>query len=331
MVDVARLAGVSTATVSRVLNDPSQASAERRDRVLRAIEELGYRPDGAARALVSGRRSIVAVLTSETSIYGYASTVRGIELAARASGFVVVISVIESAEPADVERLVDTIMGQPVAGVIALAFDPEGVAAKAAVPKDVPLVAVSGELDETMSQARIDETTGGEQITRHLLDLGHRTVVHVSVPTPGGEDGRTIGWRTALQKAGAEVPPIIEGNWSADSGVKIGRSLAERPDITAVFCGNDELAMGVIAGLADAGKRVPDDISVVGFDDHPLARIWRPAITTVAQDFGGLGWRAFGLLEAQLGGDASVRHSLESPLLRVRSSSGPAPARTTTD
>ncbi len=145
----------------------------------------------------------------------------------------------------------------------------------------------------------------------------------MTVPPSRAEDGRTTGWRTALEEAGAPVPALIPATWDASSGVGIGRRLAERDDVTAVFCGNDEIAMGVISGLADAGRTVPHDVSVAGFDDHPLSGIWRPGITTVAQDFDDLGDRAFGLLQAVLAGDATPASSIETPRLVVRGSTAP--------
>jgi DNA-binding LacI/PurR family transcriptional regulator len=325
--DVAATAGVSVPTVSRVLTGAAKVSAERRQRVLDAIEQLGYRPNSAARALVSGKQTTIAVMTSDTTIYGYSSTIQGIELAARAAGYFVIISLVDSDAPEEVERAVSLVLSQPLAGVVVLKFDPAGVQVVGALPRDVPVVAVSGEVDGEFSQAVLDEVAGGKEITRFLLGLGHRTVHHVTVPPSREEDGRTIGWRAALTSAGASVPPIIAATWDAVSGVAIGHSLAARDDVTAVFCGNDEIAMGVISGLAEAGRRVPEDISVVGFDDHPLSRVWRPGLTTISQDFVDLGRRAFSLLLQQITGDEQPVLSSENPALVVRSSAAP-PAST---
>lgn len=323
--DVAAAAGVSVPTVSRVLTGAAKVSPLRAQRVHDAIEELGYRPNSAARALVSGKHSTIAVMTSDTTIYGYSATIQGIELAARAAGFFVIISVVDSDAPEEVERAVTTVLSQPLAGVAVLKFDPPGLRAVGALPRDLPVVAVSGELDDTFSQSVIDEVAGGEEITAYLLGLGHRTVHHVAVPPSRDEDGRTTGWRMALAAAGAEIPPVIKATWEADSGVTIGHELAARPEVTAVFCGNDEIAMGVMSGLAEAGRRVPEDVSVVGFDNHPLSRIWRPGITTVSQDFVDMGRRAFALLLKQITGDAGPVLSSAKPGLIVRASSGAPP------
>ena len=325
--DVARVAGVSVPTVSRVLTGAAKVSPERRRRVLEAIEELSYRPNAAARALVTGRADIIAVMTSETSNHGYSMTLRGIETAARAAGFHVVISVVDSPARAEVSRAVDLVLGHALAGVIVLKFDPTGVEAVAALPDDVPVVQVSGEVDGRRPQAVLDEEAGGHDITAYLLGLGHRTVHHVSVPPSRAEDGRTTGWRRALTDARAPVPDILPATFAAASGVPIGWQISTMPEVTAVFCGNDEVAMGVVSGLADAGLAVPGDMSVVGFDDHPLATIWRPALTTVAQDFERLGERAFDLLAARMAGGTEATLSSERPELQVRHSAGPPAVR----
>lgn len=324
--DVARRAGVSVPTVSRVLTGAARVSPERRDRVLRAIEELSYRPSSTARALVSGRRDQVAVITSETEVHGYSTTIKGVETAARAGGHPVVISVVESCEPQEIDRAVQVVLSLPLAGVVVLKFDAIGVAVLDGLPDDLAVVAVSGEPDGKRSQAILDEEAAAAELTQHLLGLGHRTVHHVAVPPSRAEDGRTIGWRTALVDAGAPVPPVVFAeSFEAMSGMRIGRRLAGSADVTAVFCGNDEVAMGVIAGLEEAGRKVPDDVSVVGFDDHPLAKIWRPGLTTVHQDFQHLGERAFGLLQAQLDGDTNRRLDSVRPAVVLRASSGPPP------
>jgi DNA-binding LacI/PurR family transcriptional regulator len=332
--DVARRAGVSVPTVSRVLTGNARVSEDKRHRVERAIAELGYRPSGAARALKLGRARTVAVLAGNTSRHGYAVTLEGIEEAARAAGLAVLISVVEDVEPQTIAAAMEPVLAQPLAGVVVLTFDPPGVAALSAVPRDLPLVAVAGARTTGIAQVVIDEDAGAAELTRHLLAEGHATVHHVSVPpSRRREDGRTRGWRRALREAGAPVPPVVPATWDPASGVAIGRELADRADVTAVFCGNDEIAMGVIRGLAERGRRVPGDVSVAGFDDHPLAGLWTPPLTTVRQDFARLGQETFALLARQIDAvqeraprpaSRLVRHA--APLV-VRESTGRAPKR----
>ena len=298
-------------------------SADKRARVDAAISELRFRPNAAARALVSGRAKIIAVVAGNTSQYGYAETIRGIEEGARAAGYLVTITVVESAAEEVVDRAASLVLAQAVAGVIVLKFDPPGVAALQRFPADLPRVAIAGVRQTGVAQVVLAEAEAAEKLTDYLLGLGHRTVHHVRVPPSRREDGRTTGWRRALRKAGIAAPPIIEASWDPASGRAAGRELALRDDVTAIFCGNDEVAIGVIKGLADRGRRVPEDFSVVGFDDHPLAALWSPALTTVRQDFAALGNRAcemlLGLMQETL-----VHHfSTEPAAVIIRDSAGP--------
>lgn len=209
-----------------------------------------------------------------------------------------------------------------------LAFDPPGVAALARLPRHVPVVALSGARVEDRAQVVIDEEAGAFALTTHLLALGHRTVHHVRVPAPGGEGGRTVGWRRALLAAGRPVPEIVEAGWEAADARPLGAALAGRDDVTAVFCGNDEVAMGVLAGLRDRGLSAPRDVSVAGFDDHPLAQLWDPALTTVAQDFAELGRRGWQLLRDPAAGPRLITLT---PDLIVRASTAAPTGRPTRD
>ena len=323
--DVAARAGVSVPTVSRVLTGAAKVSTAKRESVEAAIAALSYRPSAAARMLVSGQPRVVAVVTGDTSRYGYAEAIRGVEEAARSDGYTVMITVVENTDDAEIDQAMAATLGQPIAGVVVLKFDPQGVAALARIPSGLPVVALSGLRDTGVAQAVLDETRAAEEVTDYLLGLGHATVHHVRVPPSRRQDGRTIGWRRALRRAAADIPEPLDASWDPRSGVALGAQLA-RDGATAVFCGNDEIAMGVIRGLVDEGKRVPEDVSVVGFDDHPLAGLWAPPLTTVRQDFAGMGRRGFELLSRAMAGDREPRLSSERPQLVLRASAGPAPA-----
>ncbi len=325
--DVARDAGVSVPTVSRVLTGAANVSDEKKRRVLRAIEYLNYRPSAAARALVVGRPKLIAVVAGNTSQYGYAETIRGVEESARGAGFSVTITVVESADDAAVDRAVELVLAQPLAGIIVLKFDPPGVATLHRIPKDIPAVAISGIREAGVPQAVLNEAAAAEELVTYLLDLGHQTVHHVRVPPSRKEDGRTTGWRRALTERGIAAPAIFDASWDPRSGREIGREIALRDDVTAIFCGNDEIAMGVMRGLRDGGKSVPEDVSVVGFDDHPLAAMWSPALTTVKQDFAGLGSRAYAMLSGLFSGEKVRKFSSEMPTLVIRESAAAPPTR----
>lgn len=321
--DVARVAGVSVPTVSRVLTGAARVGDDKRDRVLAAIEELRFRPSGAARALASGKPRLISVVTGDTSKYGYAETIRGIEESARAAGYTVTITVVESTDADVVRRAVGSVLDQSVAGVIVLNFDAAGIAASRQIPAGVPLVVVSGSRPRGVPYAALDEIAAARDLTDYLLDLGHPTVHHVSVPHARGQNHRTIGWRQSLKARGVVVPPVIAATWEPESGRQIGLGLVDRPDVTAVFCGNDEIAIGLMRGVGQTGRRVPDDVSVVGFDDHPLAAFWSPPLTTVDLDFAGLGSRAHVLLMQALSPERVVNVPLPRPPVVVRETAGP--------
>lgn len=299
--DVASLAGVSVPTVSRYLNKTSPVSAEKTQRIARAIDLLGYRPSPIARALVKESLRSIAVFTGDTTLFGPVMTISGIELAAARAGYLISITALETVERGDVSATIDLALDQNPAGAIVLKFDDVGEDAAKLMDPSLPSVLIAGRPDAARAQISLCEDEGGYTMTKHLLELGHRTVHHVSVPqSASGASSRAAGWRRALREAGAPIPEPIEATWDPASGREVGRELAKRDDVTAVFTGNDEVAMGVIRGLEDAGKRVPEDVSVAGFDGHPLANLYRPAITTYVQDFVRSGQLAWQMLEEQI-------------------------------
>lgn len=327
--DVARLAGVSVPTVSRVLTGAAKVSDGRRRQVLDAISELGYRPSAAAQTLASRRSNVIGIVAGNTSRYGYAEAIRGVEEAARAAGLLSFIVVVETADEADVSAATDAVLRQSPAGVVVLKFDPPGVAALAALQPHIPVVALSGVPESGVPQAVLDESHAAAAITRHLLGLGHRTVHHVRVPPSGKEDGRTAGWRHALAEAGIETPAIRDVSWDPRSAYAVGIEIAAEADVTAVLCGNDETAMGLIRGLHDAGKGVPTDVSVAGFDDHPLAAMFLPSLTTARQDFAELGRHGMAQLDALLAGAAPLAlETVDPPVLIRESTAAPRDAAT---
>ncbi|WP_461104477.1 LacI family DNA-binding transcriptional regulator [Tessaracoccus terricola] len=328
MKDVAQLAGVSVPTVSRFLSGSANVRADKRERVAAAIQELNFTPNASARVLVGGKPKVIAAVVGNTSRYGYAETIRGLEEAARADGYVVTFTVIEDADEESLTAGISLVLSQAIAGVAVLKFDPPGVAAIKRIPDWMPVVALSGVRDRAYAQAVIREAVAARHLVEHLLELGHRTVHHVRIPPSRREDGRTSGWRKALKDAGREVPPVFEATWDPLSGRDVGHAVAARDDVTALFCGNDEIAMGVIAGLRDKGLRVPEDVSVVGFDDHPLSSLWDPALTTARQDFADMGRSGWELLKQQIEGSKDRPLVSSTPDVLIRdSAAAPSPAR----
>ncbi|NUP51163.1 MAG: LacI family DNA-binding transcriptional regulator [Catenulispora sp.] len=330
MADVARLAGVSYQTVSRVLNDLPHVRASTRARVLAAIRESGYRPNAAARTLVTGRSHTLGVVAVDTVFFGPASTLAGIERAARDTDYAINIVTPRTPDGDSVLEAVDRLRNQAVAGVIVIAprDSVAGVLARAAA--GVSLVGAGCGRIEQVGGVAVDQRAGAALATRYLLDLGHRTVHHVAGPA-GWLDaaGRAEGWRAELKRVGAAIPPPLTGDWSARSGYTAGRTLARDPAVTAVFCANDHMALGLLRAFHEAGRQVPSEVSVIGFDDIPGSPYFAPPLSTIRQNFGELGRSTLQLLVEQLQAGTPVpRRVLIAPDLIVRSSTRPpAPAR----
>jgi DNA-binding LacI/PurR family transcriptional regulator len=328
MADVARLAGVSHQTVSRVLNDHPNVRPPTRDKVLAAIRELAYRPNAAARTLVTRRTHTLGVISFDTMLYGPASMLYGFERAAHDSYYVSIAS-LPALDRRSMLDAVDRFLGQGVEGIIAIATQDTAVAALAHVPAEVPLVAVGCGTKAEVTSVAIDNAAGATAATRYLLSLGHRTVHHLA-GTSSHLDAqeRVDGWRRALDEFGAPAPALLVGDWSASSGYELGRRLAMDPEVTAVFCGNDPMALGVMRALAERGLRVPRDVSIVGFDDVPDAGFYTPPLSTVRQDFGEVGRQALSTLIERMSGtiEAGLRVRI-APELVIRASAAGPPGR----
>lgn len=320
--DVARLAGVSVPTVSRVLTGNIPVSEERRQRVLAAIEELNYRPSSLARALKSGERSMIAIFAASTSTYGYANTLAGIEEVAQGAGYSVVISAVKSSEDQDVKAALEIALQQQLAGIIVLDFDPSGAEVLKQLPKSIPTVAASGFSagQPGFPYAFIDEYAAGREATQHLLDLGHSTVHHLGLYPLTQFSGRYQGWHDALSDAGIKPPAVLEASRAPRSGYEQGLRIAADPGITAVFCSNDGLALAALRALTEKGVAVPDEVSIIGWDNQPFSEFTWPALSTVSPDFKDLGVRAFRLLQQQLSGAEEIADSTVRPQLLERES-----------
>jgi DNA-binding LacI/PurR family transcriptional regulator len=191
----------------------------------------------------------------------------------------------------------------------------------------VPLVALEDEASSTIPVVSVDQLAGASAATRLLLDLGHRTVWHIAGPADWESGRRRLeGWRTTLHHAGAELPPPLFGDWSPGAGYELGRRLAGDPEVTAIFVANDQMALGLLRALRLAGREVPRDVSVIGFDDIPEARYLTPPLTTVRQDFDEVGRQSLLLLLQAIdpGAEAFARVTVK-PELVVRESTGAAP------
>jgi DNA-binding LacI/PurR family transcriptional regulator len=316
--DVARLAGVSQKTVSRVLNGEPYVKEEVRLRVQAAMRELGYRRNNAARALNSGRTQRIGVVCLGTALFGPSTQLVAIERALRSTGYSV--SIVNTLEGDTVAGAVDHLLEQGVDGIIL--SEPIDEGNDQPIELDIPVLSFGrfpGLTARPILYTGGDGVRAGRTATEHLLDLGHRTVWHIAGPQRWwAARDRQEGWRQALAAAGVPEPPVLEGDWLPASGYAAGRELAANDDVTAIFVANDDMAIGLLRALAEAGRSVPGDVSVVGFDDIPSAAFQTPPLTTVPQDFDVHVARGITNLVTEIESPTGDRASLpEPPPLRV--------------
>jgi DNA-binding LacI/PurR family transcriptional regulator len=327
MDDVARLAGVSKQTVSRVLNEHPAVRPETREAVQNAMRSLGYLPSRSARSLASGKTRLLGVISFDAARYGPASALTAINAAAQEAGYLVSSIAVDTADRDTVVHAAARLTAEGADGVIAITAQKHMGKALAQARLDTPLVVLENDLEDGTPLVTADSRTGARKAVEHLLGLGHATVHHIAGPTGWtSADRRADSWRATLKAAGAEVPAPLIGDWSADSGYDLGRRLAELPGVTAVFASNDQMALGVLRAFHEAGRPVPDEVSVVGYDDIPEAAHLLPPLTTVRTDFTEIGTRALRLLLDRIDGAPVPETETVVPVeLIVRRSTGPAP------
>ncbi|MFI5937663.1 LacI family DNA-binding transcriptional regulator [Actinoplanes sp. NPDC051494] len=292
MADVARLAGVSSQTVSRVANGHPSVVESTRQQVLAAMQQLGYRPNSAARALKRGEFRTLGVILFTLATTGNSRTVEAIAAHAAQQGYA--ITLIPVAVPTQDGLLgAFTRLGElAVDGVVVIMEVHLLDAANLTLPPGMQVVVVDSDAGERYPVVDTDQADGARQATRHLLELGHETVWHVSGPAESFAAGRrTQAWAETLLAAGRAVPPPQLGDWTAESGYRAGLVLAADPSCTAIFAANDQMALGVLRALHERGRAIPGEVSVVGFDDLADSHAFFPPLTTVHQDFAEVGRR----------------------------------------
>jgi DNA-binding LacI/PurR family transcriptional regulator len=319
--DVARVAGVSYQTVSRVLNDHPSIRDSTRARVVQAMKDLNYRPNRAARDLSRGRSRTIGVLSASSAEYGPASSIAAIQDAGRDAGYLVNIANIGGDKPESIQGALDHLLNQGVEGIVVIAPQERVFAVLQRLSIDVPFVTLQSEGNRGSRTLFVDQIAGARLATRHLIELGHRRIFHLAGPQNWIEaEARMHGF---LEEMGArDVPttaPIL-GDWTANFGYQVGRELLRVRDFTAIFSSNDQMALGLMHALHDAGLRIPGDVSIVGFDDIPEAAHFWPPLTTVRQDFAELGRRCIAVLLSEIAGEGAVPPDTLVPELIVRSS-----------
>lgn len=319
--DVADRAYVSYQTVSRVLNGHPSVKPATRERVLGAITSTGYRPNRLARALVTRRSRTIGVISAEGDSFGPVMAMQGIEDAARKEGYVVSFAHLSGEGRDTVAEAIDHLMMQAVEGLVVIAPQKSVFAAAQELARGIPLVTLEPTHRSDGHTLAVDQELGGRIATRHLIERGHQRIAHLAGPTSWIEaDARVRGFRAELAAAGLADGAVLHGDWSAESGYRVGAAIIRDRSVTAIFAANDQMALGLLHACRDAGVDVPGRLSVIGFDDVPEAAHYSPPLTTVRQDFVELGRRCMFLLLRQINGARESRHEQVPPELVVRDS-----------
>lgn len=328
MADVARLAGVSGQTVSRVANGNTRVTPQTRRQVEAAMEQLGYRANIAARALATGRFGSIGVVTFNLSAVGNIRILEAVIAGAQRRGYSISLAVVDTPTEHDVQAAVRGLTDRAVDGVIVLearVLDTPQLQ----LPAEVPVVIADSRSAHPHPTFGMDEAAGARAAVGHLLDLGHATVHHIAGPTGSNPAARRrSAWQRMLQRAGRTVPPVVIGDWTPKSGYECALRLLREDAVTAIFAANDQMAAGVLRAAAEVGRAVPGDLSVVGYDDLDTSPYLSPPLTSVSQDLAAVGTRCLDQVLAMIeaGADtvpADPGRRLVRPELIVRESTAP--------
>lgn len=331
--DVARQAGVSVATVSRVFSNKAPVREETRQKILAVAAELRYSPHWVARSLTTERTETIGVLLPDIHGEFFSELIRGIDLAARRRGYHLLVSSSHS-ERSEVETVLRTIRGR-VDGLILMSPDLDAESLAAHLPPRLPTICLNGRGNDLLPAISIDNYGGAYAMVGHLAGLGHRRIALLGGPRSNFDAReRQRGYRAALADAGAAAEPELElhGDFSEESGYRCGWRIARLAQLPgAVFAANDTMAIGCLGAFREAGLAVPGRIAVAGFDDIPIARFTSPPLSTVRVPIDTLGHRAFDrLLQAmssrtRLSDGAPANETLATELV-IRESCGAAAA-----
>lgn len=327
--DVAQAADVSAQTVSRVINDKPNVAEETRQRVWQAIGQLGYRPNTVARALASRRSYALGVISYAVYDDFFAGVVMAAEREARTRGYVCILTFVEQ-DPESLLFMYNLLLERQVDGIMLLAPHP---ALKRPTEFSVPVITMTCPIrHENVINVDVDNVDGAYQAVRHLVELGHRRIGMITGPRGWkAVDDRSAGARRAMAEIGQpEWGSWIETSvgWDIQSGYKAACTLLSRhPNLSALFCQNDPMALGAYRALHEQGRRIPEDVSIVGYDDLPLCQYTTPELTSVRQPSIGLGELLAQLLIGAVERGTSAQNDL---LIRteliVRSSTAPVGA-----
>jgi DNA-binding LacI/PurR family transcriptional regulator len=335
--DVAAQAGVSHQTVSRVINGHDSVSEATRDRVRAAIEDLGYVPSPLARGLTSNRTHSLGLVTSEISDHFFAEVAAGAEVEARRRGYYLMIASVEEAAPGDEHAYLRLMLDRRVEGLIIASpsppLSPDGLLPDLA--DRVPIVALAASHDlPGLTVVDVDNERGGFDATTLLIERGHRRIATITGPREWPSSGyRLSGYQAALRRAGIELDPALTEHcpdWGLAAGQQaVGRLIDRGAPFTAIFAQSDLIAIGAMQVLRERGLHIPGDVSVIGYDDIPVAAFVEPALTTMSQPMREVGELAAGIVLDVLAGDGGLEQRPAVRLLAakpvVRGSVGPPP------
>ncbi|HLO27632.1 MAG TPA: LacI family DNA-binding transcriptional regulator [Anaerolineales bacterium] len=288
---VAKAAGVSTQTVSRVINDRPDVAPETRERIMLTIDELGYQPSALARSLIQQRSYTLGVVTAGLKHIGPSRTLNGITSAAEGANYSLLLKELPRFDAEDVIPIFQALLSRHVDGIIWAVpevGENRNWVDRQSLDLKIPIVYITMEPKENISAVCVDNYLGGRMAMSHLLEQGYRQIGHISGPMDWWEARQRMrAWRDALKDSGLEVQDKYwaEGNWSSASGAQAVEKLLEQyPDMDSIFIGNDQMALGVIQLARQRGLRIPEDLGVVGFDNIPESAFFYPPLTTIQQD-----------------------------------------------
>lgn len=319
--DVAKLAGVSHQTVSRVLNGHQSIRPATKARVEAAAKELNYQPSMAARALVTKNTKMLGFLVGDTSLFGPAGWVNALERQARLAGYYAISIALKNDNPDSWADPIAHLRRLGVEGVVCIAIKRGAVEMVAAAYPNTPIVGVDTEDVAGVTTVGIDNYAGAKLATQHLIDLGHKSILHFAGPADSIEaQARLDGYSETMIAAGLK-PNFIRGDWSSETGFRLGVNLnLELDNITAIFTANDHLALGLMKALRLRNIEMPGQVSIVGFDDMPEAPYFEPSLTTIIQEFNLIGEAAMEQLIYRVAGLRAPKIKATVPSLVVRES-----------
>ncbi|GLI26362.1 LacI family transcriptional regulator [Agromyces rhizosphaerae] len=321
MSDVAREAGVSPITVSRVLNNYEFVKSDTREKVLRAVAHTGYRPNLAARALVTRKSHVLGVLVADAFGHGPTAALWAIEDAAGDAGYAVTVVSLRGDDREAILAGLRRLNAQGVDGIVMIAPQHEATSLEILDVEGTPVVTLSAFASEVLQPIMLDSVAGSRAAVRHLAQLGHRTIAHLAGPAGwAAAEARLRGWRDECAALGLHAGPVAYGDWTAGTGHALAPGLLSDGRVTAVYAASDAMAQGALLALHERGLRVPVDVSLVGFDDAPEAEYFIPPLTTVHQDFEALGRRCIASVVELIEGRAAPAFDPLEPTLVVRAS-----------